>query len=231
MPWHDARNLSSAFFIYLDKNAEFIYTLTCLEISGLAEMPITGWTSGRLLVFLFSFKSNCTKNFNLQHRSKPLFWANKKHTLQNCKCVFSGRSDGICSATLRAQAFYAPFFAPLTRLTRRGLKTAHCAVFLTSRSNPLLRANKKHTTQIMRVCFLWSEWRDLNPWPHGPERRKTLEKSIKIGKRHNFDTKIFGVFSYFRRGTGTLFLISRSRGEILMKIRALTYRLRRVFLQ
>ena len=40
-------------FIYLDKNAEFIYTLTCLEISGLAEMPITGWTSGRPLVFLF----------------------------------------------------------------------------------------------------------------------------------------------------------------------------------
>ena len=71
--------------------------------------------------------------------------------------LFSGRSDGICSATLRAQAFYAPFFAPLTRLTRRGLKTAHCAVFLTSRSNPLFRANKKHTTQIMRVCFLWSE--------------------------------------------------------------------------
>ena len=102
MPWHDARNLSSAFFIYLDKNAEFIYTLTCLEISGLAEMPITGWTSGRLLVFLFSFKSNCTKNFNLQHRSKPL-----------------------------------------------------------------LRANKKHTTQTTRVCFLWSEWRDLLRNPTG----------------------------------------------------------------
>ena len=71
--------------------------------------------------------------------------------------LFSGRSDGICSATLRAQAFRTHFFAPLTRLTRRGLKTAHCAVFLTSRSNFLLRANKKHTTQIMRVCFLWSE--------------------------------------------------------------------------
>ena len=106
-PWlkchyQDARNLSSAFFIYLDKNAEFIYTLTCLEISGLAEMPITGWTSGRLLVFLFSFKSNCTKNFNLQHRSNPLF-----------------------------------------------------------------RANKKHTTQTTRVCFLWSEWRDLLRNPTG----------------------------------------------------------------
>ena len=75
-------------FIYLDKNAEFIYTLTCLEISGLAEMPITGWTSGRLLVFLFSFKSNCTKNFNLQHRSNPLFWANKKHTTQIMRVCF-----------------------------------------------------------------------------------------------------------------------------------------------
>lgn len=31
------------------------------------------------------------------------------------------------------------------------------------------------------------------------------------------------------RGTGTLFYIRRSRGEIFMKIRALTYRLRRVF--
>lgn len=75
-------------FIYLDKNAEFIYTLTCLEISGLAEMPITGWTSGRLLVFLFSFKSNCTKNFNLQHRSKPLLRANKKHTTQIMRVCF-----------------------------------------------------------------------------------------------------------------------------------------------
>ena len=158
MPRHDARNLSSAFFIYLDKNAEFIYTLTCLEISGLAEMPITGWTSGRPLVFLFSFKSNCTKNFNLQHRSNPLLRANKKHTTQIMRVCFYGRSDGICSATLRAQAFYAPFFAPLTRLlSRRGLKTAHCAVFLTSRSNPLFWANKKHTTQTTRVCFLWSE--------------------------------------------------------------------------
>lgn len=31
------------------------------------------------------------------------------------------------------------------------------------------------------------------------------------------------------RGTGTLFYIRRSRGEIFMKIRALTLRLRRVF--
>ena len=75
-------------FIYLDKNAEFIYTLTCLEISGLAEMPITGWTSGRPLVFLFSFKSNCTKNFNLQHRSNPLFRANKKNTTQIMRVCF-----------------------------------------------------------------------------------------------------------------------------------------------
>lgn len=45
--------------------------------------------------------------------------------------VFSvGAVDGMCSATLRAQAFRTPFFAPLTRLTRRGLKTAHRAVFL-----------------------------------------------------------------------------------------------------
>ncbi|MDY5719719.1 MAG: hypothetical protein SPK47_00315, partial [Eubacteriales bacterium] len=49
--------------------------------------------------------------------------------------VFSvGAVDGNCSATLRAQAFRAPFFAPLTRLlSRQGLKTAHRAVFLTSR--------------------------------------------------------------------------------------------------
>lgn len=33
----------------------------------------------------------------------------------------------------------------------------------------------------------------------------------------------------FCRGTGTLFYIRRSRGETFMKIRALTYRLRRVF--
>ena len=126
MPWHDARNLSSAFFIYLDKNAEFIYTLTCLEISGLVEMPITGWTSGWPLVFLFSFKSNCTKNFNLQHRSKPL-----------------------------------------------------------------LRANKKHTTQIMRVCFFWSEWRDLNPWPHGPEPC-ALPSAL-----HPDNTAVFAVLLYY----------------------------------
>ena len=59
--------------------------------------------------------------------------------------VFSvGAVDGTCSATLRAQAFRTPFFAPLTRLlSRRGLKTAHCAVFLTSRSSPLLPCKKK----------------------------------------------------------------------------------------
>lgn len=51
-------------------------------------MPLSGWASGRLLVFLFSFKSNCTKNFNLQHRSNPLLQANKKHTTQNNACVF-----------------------------------------------------------------------------------------------------------------------------------------------
>lgn len=50
-------------------------------------MPITGWTSGRLLVFLFSFKSNCTKNFNLQHRSNPLLRAKKTHNANNA-CVF-----------------------------------------------------------------------------------------------------------------------------------------------
>ena len=51
-------------------------------------MPLSGWTSGRPLVFLFSFKSNCTKNFNLQHRSNPLFWANKKNTTQIMRVCF-----------------------------------------------------------------------------------------------------------------------------------------------
>ena len=39
----------------------------------------------------------------------------------------------------------------------------------------------------------------MNPWPHGPERRKTLEKSIKIGKRHNFDTKFLKFFHILPR--------------------------------
>ena len=51
-------------------------------------MPLSGWTSGRPLVFLFSFKSNCTKNFNLQHRSNPLLRANKKHTTQTTRVFF-----------------------------------------------------------------------------------------------------------------------------------------------
>lgn len=67
----------------------------------------------------------------------------------------------------------------------------------------------------------------MNPWPHGPERRKTLEKSIKIGKRHNFDTK-FSKFFHILPRYRYAFLIWRSRGEIFMKIRALTLRLRRV---
>ena len=68
----------------------------------------------------------------------------------------------------------------------------------------------------------------MNPWPHGPERRKTLEKSIKIGKRHNFDTK-FSEFFHIFGAVQVHFFIRRSRGEIFMKIRALTFRLRRVF--
>lgn len=39
----------------------------------------------------------------------------------------------------------------------------------------------------------------MNPWPHGPERRKTLEKAIKIGKRHNFDTKFLKFFHILPR--------------------------------
>lgn len=39
----------------------------------------------------------------------------------------------------------------------------------------------------------------MNPWPHGPERRKTLEKAIKIGKRHNFDTKFSEFFHILPR--------------------------------
>ena len=89
-------------------------------------MPLSGWTSGRPLVFLFSFKSDCTKNFNLQHRSNPLF-----------------------------------------------------------------RANKKHTTQTTRVCFLWSEWRDLNPWPHGPEPC-ALPSALHPG-----NTAVFAVLLYY----------------------------------
>lgn len=58
---------------------------------------------------------------------------------------YVGAVDGTCSATLRAQAFRTPFFAPLTRLlSRRGLKTAHCAVFLTSRSSPVLSCKKNN---------------------------------------------------------------------------------------
>ena len=70
--------------------------------------------------------------------------------------VFSvGAVDGTCSATLRAQAFRTPSFAPLTRLlSRRGLKTAHCAVFLTSRSSSLLPYKKKTCTMNVQVIFL-----------------------------------------------------------------------------
>jgi hypothetical protein len=48
----------------------------------------------------------------------------------------------------------------------------------------------------------------------------------------NFDDNFFRIFEIFMkycRGTGTLFYMWRSRGETFMKIRALTFRLRRVF--
>ena len=69
----------------------------------------------------------------------------KKTCTMNVQVIFFGAVDGTCSATLRAQAFRTPFFAPLTRLlSRRGLKTAHCAVFLTSRSSPILSCKKNN---------------------------------------------------------------------------------------
>ena len=57
--------------------------------------------------------------------------------------VFSvGAVDGTCSAILTDAGVLNAFFAPLTRLTRWGLKTAHCAVFLTSRSSPVSLVKK-----------------------------------------------------------------------------------------
>ena len=80
----------------------------------------------------------------LTSRSSHLLPCKKKDLHNECTSHFFGAVDGTCSATLRAQAFRAPFFAPLTRLlSRRGLKTAHRAVFLTSRSSHLLPCKKK----------------------------------------------------------------------------------------
>ena len=45
------------------------------------------------------------------------------------------------------------FFAPLTRLTRRGLKTAHCAVFLTSRSSPVSLVKKILTRESVSIFW------------------------------------------------------------------------------
>lgn len=53
------------------------------------------------------------------------------------------RSMGLAPQPYGRRRFVRLFFAPLTRLTRRGLKTAHRAVFLTSRSSPLLPCKKK----------------------------------------------------------------------------------------
>ena len=74
----------------------------------------------------------------------------------NVQVIFFGAVDGTCSATLRAQAFRTPFFAPLTRLlSRRGLKTAHCAVFLTSRSSPVLSCKKNNLHNECTSYFFW----------------------------------------------------------------------------
>ena len=85
--------------------------------------------------------------------------------------VFSvGAVDGTCSATLRAQAFRTPFFAPLTRLlSRRGLKTAHCAVFLRPVQVPCSLAKKKTCTMNVQVIFLVRSM-GLAPQPYGHRR-------------------------------------------------------------
>ena len=54
------------------------------------------------------------------------------------------RSMGLAPQPYGRRRFVRLFFAPLTRLTRLGLKTAHRAVFLTSRSSPVLSYKKNN---------------------------------------------------------------------------------------
>ncbi len=67
---------------------------------------------------------------------------------------YVGAVDGTCSAILTDAGVLNAFFAPLTRLlSRRGLKTAHCAVFLTSRSSPVSLVKKNTHTRKCEYFF------------------------------------------------------------------------------